>query len=160
MTAEPSEADEFWMRRAIELSRLCPPSETAFSVGAVIVDMDGNEIANGYSRETDPHVHAEESALAKLAADDVRLSSATIYSTLEPCAKRSSRPRTCAELILAADIPRVVFAWREPDLFVNDAQGIVALQLSGVQVDHLSHLAGEAKSANVHLLRNDYEGDG
>ncbi|MEU4968480.1 deaminase [Streptomyces smyrnaeus] len=160
MTAEPSEVDEYWMRRAIELSRLCPPSETAFSVGAVIVDADGNEIASGYSRETDPHVHAEESALAKLAADDARLGSATIYSTLEPCAQRRSRPQTCTELILAASIPRVVFAWREPDLFVNDAQGIVALQLSGVQVDQLTHLAGEAKSANVHLLRNDYEADG
>jgi diaminohydroxyphosphoribosylaminopyrimidine deaminase/5-amino-6-(5-phosphoribosylamino)uracil reductase len=71
------------MEVAIELARLCPPKESAYSVGAVIVDEHGNEISRGFSRETDEHVHAEESALAKLADDDPRLKKATIYSTLE-----------------------------------------------------------------------------
>lgn len=62
--------DVTWMERAIELSRKCPPAEGAFSVGAIIVGADGRELAHGYSRETDAHVHAEESALAKLPADD------------------------------------------------------------------------------------------
>ncbi|WP_311203254.1 deaminase [Streptomyces gossypii] len=144
--------DEAWMRRAIELSRRCPPSETAFSVGAVIVDAAGEEIANGYSRETDTHVHAEESALAKLTADDPRLSSATIYSTLEPCAKRKSRPLTCTQLILKAGIPRVVIAWREPDLFVIGTAGVATMKASGVRVDELLHLAEEATLTNSHLL--------
>lgn len=65
--------DVTWMERAIELSRKCPPAEGAFSVGAIIVSADGEELATGYSRETDAHVHAEESALAKLPADDPRL---------------------------------------------------------------------------------------
>jgi len=151
MSAELSVSDEAWMRRAIELSRLCPPSETAFSVGAVIVDADGNEIANGYSRETDPHVHAEESALAKLAADDSRLGSATIYSTLEPCAKRRSRPQPCTELILSAGISRVVTAWREPDLFVTDVDSVEVLRAAGVIVVELSHLSAEVRKANAHL---------
>jgi diaminohydroxyphosphoribosylaminopyrimidine deaminase/5-amino-6-(5-phosphoribosylamino)uracil reductase len=55
---------------AIKLARLCPRKESAYSVGAVIVDEHGNEISRGYSRETDEHVHAEESALPKLADDD------------------------------------------------------------------------------------------
>ncbi|MET9323131.1 hypothetical protein ABZX75_23465 [Streptomyces sp. NPDC003038] len=63
-------ADETWMRRAIGVSRLCPVSEGAYSVGAVIVDRAGTELAYGYSRETDATVHAEESALAKLAPSD------------------------------------------------------------------------------------------
>ncbi|MFF0729718.1 deaminase [Streptomyces sp. NPDC004134] len=151
MTAEPSGTDKAWMRRAIDLSRLCPPSETAFSVGAIIVNAAGNEIANGYSRETDPHVHAEESALAKLAPDDVRLGAATIYSTLEPCAKRSSRPRTCTELILAAGIPRVVIAWREPDLFVTDVDGVEILRTDGVSVVELSRLSRCVREVNAHL---------
>jgi diaminohydroxyphosphoribosylaminopyrimidine deaminase/5-amino-6-(5-phosphoribosylamino)uracil reductase len=151
MSAQPSATDEAWMRRAIELSRRCPPSETAFSVGAVIVDAEGNEMASGYSRETDPHVHAEESALAKLADDDPRLGSATIYSTLEPCAKRQSRPLTCTQLILRAGIPRVVIAWREPDLFVSDVDGVEFLHSSGVTVVELHHLSAEAQSVNSHL---------
>ncbi|MFC6678476.1 deaminase [Nonomuraea ferruginea] len=112
MTATPD--DRRWLLTAIDLSRLCPPSDTAFSVGAVIVDEYGNELSRGYSRETDEHVHAEEAALAKLPAGDPRLNKATLYSTLEPCNKRRSRPRTCTQLILQAGIPRVVIAWTEP----------------------------------------------
>lgn len=143
--------DRRWMQRAIELSRLCPPSEGAYSVGAVIVDGDGNEIVMGYSRETDSHVHAEESALAKIPADDPRLASATIYSTLEPCSQRKSRPRTCTQLILDAGIPRVVVAWREPSLFVADCQGMELLAASGVEVVELIELAESARATNVHL---------
>src|ERR1700733_5289575 len=96
-------ADERWVRLAIELAWQCPPSTTAFSVGAVIVDAGGDEISRGFSRESgDPMVHAEESALAKLAPDDPRLAGATIYSTLEPCSQRKSRLRTCTQLIIAA----------------------------------------------------------
>ena len=65
-----AEADRRWMELAIDLSRQCPPSEGAYSVGAVIVDSQGRELARGYSREGDPHVHAEESALSKLPAGD------------------------------------------------------------------------------------------
>lgn len=143
--------DEEWMRRAIELAHLCPPSETAFSVGAIIVDAAGEEIANGYSRDTDPHVHAEESALAKLPPDDPRLSTATIYSTLEPCTKRKSRPLTCTQLILNADIPRAVIAWREPDHFVTDVEGVERLRTASVTVIQLSHLASQAREPNSHI---------
>ena len=52
------------MRVAVELAWLSPPSQTAYSVGAVIVGADGTEVSRGYSREGgDPIVHAEESAL-------------------------------------------------------------------------------------------------
>jgi diaminohydroxyphosphoribosylaminopyrimidine deaminase / 5-amino-6-(5-phosphoribosylamino)uracil reductase len=91
-----------WMELAIELAWRCPPSAEAYSVGAVIVGADGAEIARGFSREgDDPHVHAEEAALGKLVPGDPRLDGATIYSTLEPCSWRKSRPRSCTELILA-----------------------------------------------------------
>src|SRR5260370_29400506 len=86
-------ADRQWMSLAIDLARLCPPSERAYSVGAVIVDEDGREISRGYSREDDPHVHAEESALGKLAPDDPRLPHATIYSwSRAPSASRAPGP--------------------------------------------------------------------
>ncbi|MGH3912351.1 MAG: deaminase [Pseudonocardiaceae bacterium] len=145
------EVDTRWMRRAIELSYECPLSEGAYSVGAVIIDADGQEIATGYSRETDPKVHAEESALAKLPADDPRLKGATIYSTLEPCSQRASRPRACTQLILDAGIPRVVIAWREPSLFVENCIGVESLKQHGVHVTEMSELANEAKGANTHL---------
>jgi diaminohydroxyphosphoribosylaminopyrimidine deaminase / 5-amino-6-(5-phosphoribosylamino)uracil reductase len=144
--------DERWMRLAIELAWQCPPSPTAYSVGAVLVDADGDEISRGFSREGgDPVVHAEESALGKLAADDPRLAGATMYSTLEPCSQRKSRPRTCTQLIIAAGLRRVVIAWREPPLFVADGQGYELLAEAGLEVAELPALAALAAAPNRHL---------
>ncbi|ARZ68729.1 dCMP deaminase [Streptomyces albireticuli] len=121
-------------------------------MGAVIVGADGNEISYGYSRETDLHVHAEESALSKLSGSDARLVNATLYSTLEPCSERKSRPLTCTQLVLRSGIRRVVIAWREPDLFVGDCVGVEALRTAGVEVVELPDMAEEARTVNVHLL--------
>ena len=148
--ARQAQADLRWLREAIELSRRCPPSETAFSVGAVLVDDAGQVIATGYSRELDPNDHAEEVALAR-AADDPRLARATLYSSLEPCLSRASRPRSCTELILAAGIPRVVIAWLEPPLFTSGG-GATRLRSAGVTVDEIPWLAELARMANAHLL--------
>jgi diaminohydroxyphosphoribosylaminopyrimidine deaminase/5-amino-6-(5-phosphoribosylamino)uracil reductase len=146
--------DERWMRAAVELAWQCPPSDTAFSVGAVIVDAAGAELSRGFSREDgDPVVHAEESAFGKLAPGEPRLAGATIYSTLEPCSHRRSRPRTCTELIIAAGLHRVVIAWREPALFVKDAQGYELLSLAGIAVTELPEFAADAVAPNRHLVR-------
>ncbi|HEU0128087.1 MAG TPA: dCMP deaminase, partial [Pseudonocardiaceae bacterium] len=82
---------------------------------------------------------------------DPRLKTATIYSTLEPCSQRKSRPRTCTQLILGAGIPRVVLAWREPSLFVADCQGYELLANAGVAVVEIPDLAAEAQTPNSHL---------
>ncbi|MFE9637023.1 deaminase [Streptomyces sp. NPDC006463] len=150
-TSTAHEADLYWMRRAIDLSKLCPPSEGAYSVGAVIVGDDGTELANGYSRETDAHVHAEEAALAKLPVGDPRLNTATIYSTLEPCSQRRHAVTPCAQLILSAGLTRVVIAWREPSLFVANCIGVEQLAEAGVVVDELPELASAARASNSHL---------
>jgi pyrimidine deaminase RibD-like protein len=146
--------DERWMRVAVVLAGLCPPSNTAFSVGAVIVGADGAELSRGFSREGgDPVAHAEEAALAKLPAGDPGLAGATVYSTLEPCSQRKSRPRTCTELIIAAGLRRVVIAWREPDLLVADCQGYELLSAAGIEVSELPEFAAAATAPNGHLIR-------
>jgi len=139
------------LREAVELSRSCPPSRTAFSVGALVVAADGTVLADGYSRRDDPHDHAEEAALRALAADDPRLATATLYSSLEPCSTRASRPRSCTALILGTPIPRVVFAWREPDLFV-DCEGAELLRAAGREVVEVPGLAPLVREVNAHLL--------
>jgi pyrimidine deaminase RibD-like protein len=140
--------DEYWLREAIEESRRCPPADGAFSVGAVVV-RDGVALARGRSRETDPRGHAEEVALARLAGQD--LTGATVYSSLEPCSRRRSRPRTCTQLIIAAGATRVVFAWREPAVFV-DCHGAEELAAAGVEVVELPELAPAVQEINAHLL--------
>jgi 5-amino-6-(5-phosphoribosylamino)uracil reductase len=148
--AGPSAADLHWLRQAIELSKRCPPSQTAFSVGCVIVAADGRPLATGFSRETDPRDHAEEAALGKLARGDPRLAGAALYSSLEPCGVRASRPRPCAELIIAAGIPRVVYAWREPPLLATGG-GDRRLRSAGVSVTEVPELAAQARQVNAHL---------
>jgi pyrimidine deaminase RibD-like protein len=148
--------DRHWLELACDLARLCPPSDTAFSVGAVIVGADGRELARGHSRETGPHVHAEESALAKITSAGVtpavlRAPGTTVFSSLEPCGQRKSRPLTCTDLILAAGVPRVVFAWREPSLFV-EGKGLELLGAMGVEVVEIPELADRAREPNTHLL--------
>jgi pyrimidine deaminase RibD-like protein len=58
---------------------------------------------------------------------------------------------TCVQHILAAGLPRVVFAWREPPLFtVGD--GADQLHAAGVDVIELPGLAPRARAVNAHLI--------
>ena len=143
--------DIHWLRRAIELSRQCPPSQAAYSVGAAIVAADGTLLATGFSRETDPYDHAEEVALAKVPPGDSRLPMATLYSSLEPCGVRSSRPCPCSQLIIAAGLRRVVYAWREPPLLAAGGGGR-QLRAAGAIVIEVPELAPEARRINAHII--------
>jgi riboflavin-specific deaminase-like protein len=148
---DQAERDHARLAEAIELSRSCPPSKTAYSVGAVIADVAGRVIATGYSRQSDPRDHAEEAALASLDPADPRLREATLYSSLEPCGIRRSRPRTCVQRIIEAGIPRVVYALREPPLLA-DGHGAGELSAAGVEVVEIPQLAGDVRAVNSHLL--------
>jgi pyrimidine deaminase RibD-like protein len=99
----------------------------------------------------EPHDHAEEAALRSLGAGWSAPPGTTVYSSLEPCSVRASRQPTCTELIVAAGIERVVFAWREPAVFV-DGTGAELLQAAGVDVVELPELAEAAREPNQHLL--------
>lgn len=162
---DATDTDRGWLLAAIELSRECPPTDSAYCVGAIVVAADGTRLADGYSRDTDARVHAEESALARLVGADGRLaeaaagaiSGATIYTSMEPCSTRRSRPRTCTELILAAGIRRVVFALREPPLFA-DCRGVELLREGGAEVIELSELGGLVREVNAGVLGPDVAG--
>jgi riboflavin-specific deaminase-like protein len=144
-------ADWAWLARSIDLSRRCPPSPSAFAVGAVVVAADGTVLATGYSRETSPSNHAEEAALAKLGRGDPRLAGATLYSSLEPCRVRASRPTPCAELIIGAGLRRVVIAWLEPPVFAPGG-GAALLRDAGISVVEIPGLAAEARAVNAAVL--------
>ena len=165
-----TDADLHWLHEAIRLSRYCPPSPTAFSVGAVLIGADGTVLSTGFSREWDAADHAEEVALARVglagqgvpwpgmagpsaagSGSGLNLNGATLYSSLEPCAARASRPTPCADLIIASGIGRVVIAWREPPIFVPGG-GAARLRMAGLTVKVIPELAGAARAVNAHLL--------
>lgn len=105
--------DERYMREALR-EALKAFERNEVPIGAVIVK-DGHIIARGYNQVEllrDATAHAEMIAItaATSALENWRLSKATLYSTIEPCAM-------CAGAILLSRLDRVV--WGAPDTRVG-----------------------------------------
>lgn len=103
-------ADEYWMRRAIEVAREGERSGEV-PVGAVILDREGQvlaEAANAPIRMADPSAHAEMLVIREAARKlgGYRLEGTTLYCTLEPCPM-------CAGLLVNARVKRLVFGARD-----------------------------------------------
>ena len=98
------------------------------NVGCVIVK-DG-EIAGRGATAPGGRPHAEAVAL-KQAGKNAK--GATLYTTLEPCAHESERGPTCAAIIPAAGIARVVIGIKDPDTRTA-GRGIKMLKKAGIEI--------------------------
>jgi pyrimidine deaminase RibD-like protein len=145
-----SRADSHLLERALAVSLSSEPSEERYRVGAVVVTREGQEF-EGYTAETAPDNHAEEEAIAKALAEGADLRGATMYCTMEPCTTRSSKPTSCTELIIRNGFSRVVFALREPDLFVR-CEGTRRLEEAGIEVLDMDGYATDVLRINSHVL--------
>jgi tRNA(adenine34) deaminase len=104
--------DDAWMRQALALAQRAEHEDDEIPVGALVVDMQGNAVGEGWNRniaERDPSAHAEIIAMrqAGRALDNHRLVGCTLYVTLEPCAM-------CAMAMVHARIARLVYAAADP----------------------------------------------
>lgn len=107
-TAEAEDAQ--CMRLALEEARRAE-SEGEVPIGAVVV-LDGRVIGRGRNRViagSDPTAHAEILALREAAAamGNYRLTGATLYATVEPCAM-------CCGAAVNARVARVVYGAADP----------------------------------------------
>ncbi|MDE2235668.1 MAG: tRNA adenosine(34) deaminase TadA [Gammaproteobacteria bacterium] len=103
-------ADQQWMQEALALARKAQ-AEGEVPVGAVLVK-DGVIVGRGWNHPIsarDPTAHAEIIALrqAAQALQNYRLTGATLYVTLEPCAM-------CAGAMVHARIARLVYGAADP----------------------------------------------
>ncbi len=102
--------DTDWMRQALTLAtRAAEAGEVP--VGALVV-REGEVIGRGRNRREenrDPLAHAELEAISEAARveGDWRLSAATLYVTLEPCAM-------CAGALVNSRVERLVFGASDP----------------------------------------------
>lgn len=138
--------DEDAMRRAIALAR-AQVGRTGDNpaVGCVLVKL-GHIVGEGATGDGG-RPHAEELALA-MAGEAARGSVA--YTTLEPCAERSSGALSCSALLAEAGVARVVVACGDPSVYAS-GQGAARLHSLGIAFDQ-GLLAEEAAG-----LYTDYE---
>jgi tRNA(adenine34) deaminase len=108
------------MRRALELARRAA-EEGEVPVGALVV-LEGKLVGEGWNRPisaSDPTAHAEIQALraAAAATKNYRLTGATLYVTLEPCAM-------CVGAMFHARVARCVYGATDPKKLVlkNEVQ--------------------------------------
>ena len=121
--------DARWMAAAIALGQSVR-GQTAPNpnVGCLLVQK--KQVVGRGSTQPGGRPHAEAVALAE-AGSEAR--GATAYVTLEPCAHRSERGPACADLLIEAEVARVVVAMVDPDPRTNGA-GIGRLKQAGIKV--------------------------
>ncbi|NNM33280.1 MAG: nucleoside deaminase [Gemmatimonadetes bacterium] len=143
----PSPLDLTWMARALEMAQ-AGGLRNEVPVGAVLV-RDGTLLAEAHNATVtrcDPTAHAEVLTIRRGArlTGDWRLTGATLYVTLEPCAQ-------CAGAIVLARIPRVVFGAADPKA------GMAGSLHNLLQDPRLNHRAdvtgGVLAEESAHLLR-------
>jgi diaminohydroxyphosphoribosylaminopyrimidine deaminase/5-amino-6-(5-phosphoribosylamino)uracil reductase len=117
---------EVAMRRAIALSLHAPAFNENPRVGAVLINDDGEVIAEGWHKGAGTP-HAEVDALSKL-SDAAGL---TAIVTLEPC-NHSGKTGPCSQALIAAGIKRVVFAAFDPG--ATEGGGRFTLEQAGIEV--------------------------
>ena len=105
-----TETDEFWMREAI-FAAVEAEQLDEVPIGACLVDSEGNLLATAGNRtitNSDPTAHAEILALREAASTigNYRLTGATVYSTIEPCAM-------CAGALVNARVKRLVYGAKD-----------------------------------------------
>ncbi|TKA67233.1 hypothetical protein B0A55_08557 [Friedmanniomyces simplex] len=151
------------MRVALDEARKSPPKPTNFCVGACLVapssSGDGELLVTGYTLECEGNTHAEQSCFIKLSKQygcnvgqlGEHLPGGTVlYTTMEPCNKRSVGNTPCVDRIRALKtedgrqaIDTVYVGVSEPEAFVGANEGKRKLEDAGIHVQHVPGLAEE-----------------
>ena len=125
-----AENDSRWLAATAALAaRARPLSRPNPAVGAIIV-RDGCVVGRGWTG-TGGRPHAEAAALES-AGEAAR--GAALYVTLEPCAHQSPRGPSCADLVAASGLARVIVGCEDPDPRTA-GQGIARIAAAGIAVE-------------------------
>ena len=156
---------QLYMSLALQEAKKSPPKPTNFCVGACLVaeqrsNVQWNEdslghglLAKGYTLECEGNTHAEQCCFVKYAQthqckeDEIGRylpERAVLYTTMEPCNKRSVGNLPCVDRILRiqrADgkqaIEKVYVGVAEPETFVGVNEGKKRLEDAGIAMVHV-----------------------
>ena len=121
-------------------------------VGVVVVK-DNEVLGVAHRGETGSGHHAEFAVLEEKLAD-APLAGSTVYTTLEPCTKRSPSKVPCAERLAERRVARVVIGMLDPNPDVR-GKGQIALRDAGIDVDTFDHdLMSEVEELNREFRRS------
>jgi pyrimidine deaminase RibD-like protein len=125
--------DSEFMELAIEQARASTSEEGRISprVGAVVVKQ-GEIVARAHRGEFDPGDHAEYTALERK-LQNVDLSDATVFTTLEPCTARNHPKLACAQRLIQRGVKRVVIGTLDPNPNIK-GEGVMRLREAGISV--------------------------
>ncbi|KAE9973415.1 hypothetical protein EG327_009102 [Venturia inaequalis] len=147
-----------YLRICLDEARKSPPKPTNFCVGALVLynlpSSSPSILTTGYTLEAPGNTHAEQSCFEKLAeakglteerVDEVLPDEhVVLYTTMEPCWKRSPGNLSCVERILRAKkIKKVVCGVEEPETFVGENAGRKILRDAGIEVIYVKGLEEE-----------------
>lgn len=128
-----------WMRRCIELGKMCPPEMKMPHTGAIVIDKNGKIIGEGHRDFASPThitVHAERKAIDSAFLD--LESECILVSTLEPCIPNRKRDHqlfpSCCEYIVDKNIKTVIVGCRDNSPVVGSGDGVDYLQDRGINV--------------------------
>lgn len=153
-----------YLRLALLEARKSPPKPTNFSVGALLLAPPNlAPLTTGYTLECPGNTHAEQNCFIKLAqkysCSESELgeilsvkndNNVILYTTMEPCNRRSVGNVSCVDRILALkrrngeqSIRMVVCGVLEPETFVGVNEGKKKLMDAGIEVLHVRGLEEE-----------------
>jgi len=135
-----------WMKRAIFLASLGKNTTSPNpKVGAVILDKNGNLIAEGFHFKAGTP-HAEAMAFNNLKKD---AKGGTMYVNLEPCSHHGKTP-PCVNKVISSGLKNVYISIEDPDKRVS-GKGIKLLKEAGIQV-HLGLCKKESLDLNKDFI--------
>jgi pyrimidine deaminase RibD-like protein len=145
--------DRNFMEKAIDISQASKNEDDSGrypKVGAVVVNARGEEIAVAH-RGAITGQHAEYHALEEILRN-VQVAGSTVYTTLEPCTKRTPNKIPCAERLFQRRVGRVVIGMLDPNKDIC-GRGVLYLQEHGVQVSLFDpDLARAVQDINRHFI--------
>lgn len=139
-----------WMRLAVDqakASRAEVRDDVAPRVGVTIAK-NGQLLGSAHRGKLNPGDHAEFCLLTELADAGTAVEGAEVFTTLEPCTRRSAGKIPCAERLISAGVAKVWIGSYDPNPSIY-REGWRALRDAGIELgDFPAELRAELRADN------------